>query len=97
MYIATIHKCTEVQNPRYILSCYPAGHECMFGTNNTPAFHVIHTRYWTRIHTFGVHCLKASTEKLKQPNWNKTNKMNALKCRTLATYKDVTFNAYTSA
>ena len=40
----------------------------MFGTNNTPAFHAIHTRYcWTRIHTFDVNCLKASTEKVKQP------------------------------
>ena len=62
-------RCTEVQNRRYILSCYPAWHECMFGTNNTPVFHVNHTRYyWTRIHTFGVHCLKASNEKVKQPN-----------------------------
>ena len=72
------NKCTEVQNPR---ATYRAAiqygmavwHECMFETNNTPAFHAIHTRYcWIRIHTFG---LKASTEKVKQPNWNKTNEM----------------------
>ena len=34
------------------------------------------TVQWTRIHTFGVNCLKASIEKEKQPNWNKTNEMN---------------------
>ena len=34
---------TEVQNTGYILNCYLAWHECMFRTNNTPAFHTIHT------------------------------------------------------
>ena len=38
---------------------------------------MIHTQYcWIRIHTLGINCLKASTDKAKQPNWNKTNEMN---------------------
>ena len=61
----------------YTLNCYPPWHECMFETNNTPVFCVNHTRYcWTRIHTYDLNCLKASTDEEKQPNWNKTYEMN---------------------
>ena len=49
----------------------------MFRTNNTLAFRLIHTRYcWIRMYTFEINYLKASTDKVKQPNQNKTNKMN---------------------
>ena len=26
--------------------------------------------FWTKIHSFGVNCLKVSTDKEKQPNWD---------------------------
>ena len=43
-------RCTEVQNPCYILNCYPAWHECMFRINNTPEFRAFRTRYcWTSL------------------------------------------------
>ena len=53
-------------------------HDCMFRTIN-PCFTIQakavqkDKRYcWTRIHAFGEKCLKAPTDKAKQPNCNKT-------------------------
>ena len=33
---------------------------------------------WLKINNFSINCLKASTDKAKQPNWNKTNEINII-------------------
>ena len=60
-----------------LLSCHDY---ILIRTSNTcfmqaKAVHREKRRYsWTRIHPFGVNCLKASTDKVKQPNWLKKQK-----------------------
>ena len=53
-------------------------YKCMLKkTNNIPAFRTIPTRYCLiRIHTFSINCLKASTDKVKQPKLEQNYEMN---------------------
>ena len=52
----------------------------MFRTNNTPVFRAIYRNMnWLKINNSSVNCLKASTDKVKQPNWNKTNEINSVR------------------
>ena len=66
-YLGIAANCTKVQNPCYIY-CYPEWCECLLiGLGQTTlqnfAGFTQNTVQQTRIHTFGMNCLKASTDK----------------------------------
>ena len=68
-----------MQNPCYILNCYPAWRECMLRKKKILRHFARFTQdtvQWTRIHTFSVNCLNTFTDKVKHPNCNKSNEIN---------------------